>query len=149
MVLLMKILLILLLACTSLFAQTKDDLRKKFGEPVSETFVVQPGITATVSYSENGRVREMLLMPQPSSNLIKSKQMPINYDLLRKVINELVPKEERGKSIGNSFLSIMCLPNNDCAGSSESYDKLTIYYNAGKDGANYAVIQWKKETSEK
>lgn len=146
----MKILLIFLLACISLSAQTKDDLRKKFGEPVSETFVVQAGITVTVSYSENGRVREMLLMPQqPSSNFIKSKQMPINYDLLRKVINELVPKEERGKSIGNSFLSLMCFPNNDCAGSSESYEKLVIYYNAGKDGANYAVIQWKKETSEK
>jgi hypothetical protein len=145
----MKILLILLLGCSSLFAQTKDDLRKKFGEPVSETFVVQSGIIVTVSYSENGRVREMLLMRQPPSNFIKSKQKPINYDVLRKVINELVPRQERGKSIGNSFLSLICLPNNDCAGSSESYEKLEIYYNAGKDGANYAVIQWKKETSEK
>ena len=43
-----------------------------------------------------------------------------------------------------TFLNITCLPQNDCTGSSEDYDKLTIYYNAGKDGVNYAVIQWKK-----
>ncbi len=145
----MKIVLILLFACASLFAQTKDELKKKYGEPVSETFVVQSGITATVSYDEKGQVKEMLLAPQPSSDLIKSKQNPISYDVLRKVIGELVPRQERGKYLGGSFLNIICLPTNDCAGSSESYEKLVIYYNAGKDGANYAVIQWKKETSEK
>jgi len=145
----MKIVLILLLACTSLFAQTKDDLRKKYGEPVSETFVVQSGITVTVSYDEKGRAKEMLLAPQLSSDLIKSKQKPINYDVLRKAIDELVPKKERGEYLIGTFLNITCLPTNDCYGSSEDYEKLVIYYNAGKDGANYAVIQWKKEKSEK
>jgi hypothetical protein len=110
---------------------------------------VQAGITVTVSYNKKGQVKEMLLAPQLSSDLVKSKQNPISYDVLRKVIGELVPKNERGKYLGGSFLNIICLPTNDCAGSSESYEKLVIYYNAGKDGANYAVIQWKKETSEK
>jgi hypothetical protein len=60
-----------------------------------------------------------------------------------------VPRKERGKYLRGSSLNILCLPTIDCAGSSESYEKLPVYYNAGKDGTNYTVIQWKKKTSEK
>jgi hypothetical protein len=138
----MKTLLIILLACTAVAAQTKDDLRKKYGEPVSETFVVRPGIIVTATYAPTGQVKELFIAPQPSSAPIKSKPSALNYDTLREVIDDLVPRKERGKYVGGSFLNITCLPQNDCAGSSEDYEKLTIYYNAGKDGANYVVIQW-------
>jgi hypothetical protein len=140
----MKTLLFILLTCTAVAAQTKDDLRKKYGEPVSETFVVRSGIVVTATYAPTGQVKELLIAPQPSSALIKSKTRTLSDDTLKEIIDNLVPSKERGKYLGGSFLNITCLPQNDCAGSSEDYEKLTIYYNAGRDGANYVVIQWKK-----
>jgi hypothetical protein len=57
----------------------------------------------------------------------------------------LVPETARGAGQIGGFLNIACLPENDCYGSEESYQNLTIYYNAGKSGnVNYVVIQWKK-----
>ena len=140
----MKILLILLLFCTAVGAQTKDELRRKYGEPFSETFVVRSGVTVTATYEPNEQIKELLIAPQLPSELIKSKPTALSYDTLRGIIDELIPGKELGKYLMGSFLNLTCLPQNDCAGSSEDYDKLTIYYNAGKDGANYAVIQWKK-----
>jgi hypothetical protein len=140
----MKTLLIILLTCTAVGAQTKDDLRKKYGEPVSETFVVRSGIVVTATYAPTGQIKELLIAPQPSSASIKSKPSALNYDTLREIIDDLVPRKERGKYLMGTFLNITCLPQNDCAGSSEDYEKLNIYYNAGKDGANYVVIKWKK-----
>jgi hypothetical protein len=140
----MKILLILLLFCTAAGAQTKDELRRKYGEPFSEIFLVRSGVTVTATYEPNAHIKELLIAPQLPSELIKSKPATLSYDTLREIIDELIPRKERGENLMSSFLNITCLPQNDCAGSSEEYEKLTIYYNAGKDGANYAVIQWKK-----
>ena len=85
----------------------------------------------------------MIVAPERPSSLIKSNIEEIDHSLLREIIDELVPLNDRGKYKIGSFLNILCLPKNDCAGTSEDYEKLIIYYNAGRKGANYAVIQWK------
>jgi hypothetical protein len=90
----------------------------------------------------------MLIAPERPSDLIKSYLATLDYKLLRELLDELVPQKDRGEYIIGTFLNIMCLPKNDCAGSSEEFEKLTIYYNAGQDGANYAVVQWKDPTSQ-
>jgi hypothetical protein len=36
------------------------------------------------------------------------------------------------------------MPENDCAGTEQNYQNVTIYYNAGKAGLSYVVVQWKK-----
>src|SRR5437870_3449217 len=68
----MKTTLLLLMMCMAVVGQSKDELRKKYREPVSETFVVRPGIIATASYSSTGQVTELLIAPQ-LTDLIKSK----------------------------------------------------------------------------
>ena len=140
----MKIVLIVLLTCFSVVAQTKDELKKRFGDPVSETFVVRPGVVLTASYTPAGQIRELLIAPE-MTGLIKSTSETLSHYVLREIIDELVPARERGKLILSGFLN--CFPG--CAGSSENYEKLSIYYNAGTDGVNYAVIQWKSASSEK
>ena len=140
----MKILLIVLLACFSVVAQTKDELKKRFGDSVSETFMVRPGIVLTASYTPSGQIRELLIAPE-MSGLIKSTSKTLSHYVLREIIDELVPARERGKFTLSGFLT--CPPG--CAGRSENYEKLSIYYNAGKDGVNYVVIQWKSASSEK
>jgi hypothetical protein len=41
--------------------QSGDDLRRKYGEPSSETFVVRPGVEVTATYAANRRVTELPL----------------------------------------------------------------------------------------
>jgi hypothetical protein len=145
----MKILLIVILGCFSVCAQTKDELRKKFGTPIAETFIVRPGIVVTASYNQSGQIRELLIAPE-MTDLVKSKNKTISREVLGEIIDELVQAKERGKPGFSGFLNLACLPANDCAGSSEDYENLIIYYNAGINaGVNYAVIHWKSGSPEK
>ena len=75
----MKMLLILLLFCTAVGAQTKGELRRKYGEPFSETFVVRSGVTVTATYEPNEQVKELLIAPQLPSELIKSKPATLSF----------------------------------------------------------------------
>ena len=47
----------------------------------------------------------------------------------------------RGKYLIGTFMNIDRLPQGDCVGSEEDYERLTIYYNAAEGGHyNYIVI---------
>ena len=101
----------------------------------------------TATYADTGRLAELLISPQ-STGFIKSRSFTgkaLDKDLLKKIIDELVPMPNRGKYLMGTFVHMYCLPQNDCSGTEEDYEKLTIYYNAAEGGrSNYAVIQWKR-----
>jgi len=140
----MKVVAVLLLLCVSVLAQSREDLTKKYGAPRSETFLLRSNIAATVSYGSNGQIKELIIAPFTNA-LIKSFGNGISPDTLKELIDELVPESTRGKAQFGGGVIVTCLPANDCNGSHMSYEKLTIYYNAGKNGnANYAVVQWKQ-----
>jgi hypothetical protein len=140
----MKSILILLILCTGIVAQSREDLKKKYGEPVSESFLLRPSITVTASYNSTGQITELVIAPF-TTDLIKSKGDGLSHDTVKQLIDELVPQPARGISQIGGFLNIACLPANDCYGSEDNYQNLTVYYNAGKTGnVNYVVIQWKK-----
>ena len=141
----MKPILIAVLACMTILAQSKDQLRQKFGEPVSETFLVRPGITATASYAPNGKAAELVISPLNPS-VIKSRSTTLSRESVEAVIDELVPMSQRGKFVIGEFEDIICEPANDCMGSSAHYENVTIYYNSStKQGQiTYAVVHWKK-----
>jgi hypothetical protein len=139
----MKPLLILLILCGSVVAQSRDDLKKKYGEPISETFLLRRGITVTASHNSHGQITEIVIAPLVT-DLIKAKGNGLKRDVLKQLIDELVPLSERGTPQIGGFLNLGCLPENDCNGSYDDYEKLTVYYNAGKTGnVNYVVIKWK------
>jgi hypothetical protein len=140
----MKPILILLILCSGVVAQSRDDLRKKYGEPVAEIFLLRPGIIVTASHNSSGQIIEMVIAPLVT-DLIKSKGNGLTRDVLKDIIDELAPVSARGTTQIGGFLNLACLPANDCHGSYDSYEKVTIYYNAAKNGnVNYVVIQWKK-----
>jgi hypothetical protein len=140
----MKPILILLILCTGAVAQSRDDLKKKYGDPVSETFLPRPRVTVTASHNSAGQITELVIAPLVT-DLIKSKGNGLTREELKDLIDELAPVSARGSQQIGGFLNIACMPENDCYGSYDSYEKLTIYYNAGKNGnVNYVVIQWKK-----
>jgi hypothetical protein len=139
-----KAVIILLIMCTVVSAQSRDDLKKKYGQPVAETFLIRPGIIVTASHNSTGQITELLIAPQ-LTDLIKSRNKGLSHETLKEVIDELIPTSERGRPLLGGFLNIGCMPQNDCYGSYNDYEKVIIYYNAGQHGnVNYAVIRWKK-----
>ena len=141
----MKTALIVVFACTTVIAQTKDQLRQRFGKPVSETFLVRPRIVVTATYAPSGKVTELVISPLNIS-LIKSRNATLSRESVDAVIDEIVPTSERGKFLIGGFEDIICEPADDCMGASANYQNVTIYYNgSAKQGqVTYAVVRWKK-----
>ena len=133
-----------LLPSGTLAAQSRNELRQKYGEPVSETFIVRPGVSVTATFGTNGRITEFVISPHITSN-IKSRLNSLSKDSVTVIIDELVPPAVRGKHVISTFINADCPPANDCYGSSDTYEKATIYYNSAEKGrVNYAVVDLKK-----
>jgi hypothetical protein len=137
--------LIALITCTLLVGQSTDLLRRKYGEPVSETFTVRPGIVVTATYGPARRIVELVIAPE-NKGMIKSRGTLLNKDSVKAIIDELVPSSRRGKFVIGEFVNWNCLPENDCVGVEEDYEKVTVYYNstAEEGKVHYAVVQWKQ-----
>jgi hypothetical protein len=132
----------LLGATGTLSGQSREELRRKYGSPISETFIVRPGITVTATYETGGRIIEWLISPQ-ITDLEKSRGRTLNGDAVKAILDELVPASVRGKPLVSSIRNVTCLPANDCGGSDQIYQNVRIYYNSGgKAGLSYVVVQW-------
>jgi len=127
-----------------LAAQSRNELRQKYGNPVSESFVARPDISVTATFGTSGRITEFLIFPK-NTDLIKSRGKTLSVDSANAIIDELVPRSARGKHLITGFVNATCLPENDCNGTSDSYERVTIYYNAAAEGrVHYAVVQLKE-----
>jgi hypothetical protein len=127
----------------TLVGQSRDDLMRNYGQPVSETFAVRAGVTLIATYSKTGRITEFVISPA-MPDLIKSRGKTLSQDAVNSVIDELVPRSARGKQKTGGFINAACLPENDCNGSVAEYERVTIYYNAAAEGrVHYAVIRFK------
>jgi hypothetical protein len=149
----MRIAIILLLIAIVATAQTSSALRQKYGQPTSgthnerptsETYNVRPDIKVTVTYTKRGDVCEMFIAPVSETK--DGKPFLLKSQPLDEVIDELVPKELRGKYLMGTFLNIICLPKNDCFGVDEDYQRLTIHVHGSTDAHPYASIHWKNRT---
>ena len=125
-------------------AMSGGTLRQHYGQPISETFLIRPGVVATATYGPDGQTCELLIAPKQSDGLIKNwpGAETIPYETLKEVENELVPSGERGKFKIAGFDDLMCGPDNSCWGTQQQWEKIVEYSNSGKNGARYAVIQW-------
>lgn len=81
-------------------SSTAPELRKLYGEPDVEQFVVQPGVTLSVEYGEDGRACQMVI--EPRRPLISGEQpaTSIRLGVADAALNEVVPVEDRGKTVG-------------------------------------------------
>jgi hypothetical protein len=80
----------LAVATGRLAGQSSAELRHKYGTPISETFVVRPGINATATYGKSGRIVEWLIQAR-NTDLIKSRGRTLSQESVKAVIDELVP----------------------------------------------------------
>jgi hypothetical protein len=145
----MRIAFIFLLTAVVATAQTSSTLRQKYGQPTSETYdgepveiyKVRPDIKVTVRYTKRGDVCSMFI--GPVSETTNGKPFLLKSEPLDEVIDELVPEDQRGTHIMDTFLNITCLPNNDCYGTRKDYEQLLIVHNGSIDAYRYASIEWK------
>lgn len=140
----LRALLFGMLTCLVLFGQTKDELRRRFGQPVSETFTVRPGILVTARYGADGRVTEYLVAPENRAQVKSRGSSIMSKEIAAEIIDELVPKWERGKFLMGGFVNMGCLPDADCAGTTENYERVAIYFNSAPEfKVHYAVVTFK------
>lgn len=149
-----KIILLILLSFFVVSAQSSEDLRQKYGAPVSETYsevyTVRPSsekipfsVQVTVTYTKNKEICRMLVEVFPyfrERNNIPTKDDALKDQLLKEIIEEILPAEKRGKNIINGFISGSCT-DDDCFGTYWQYEKVTIFYNGNNH--RYARISFK------
>jgi len=145
----MRIAFLFLLTTVVATAQTGSALRQKYGQPTSdiyngqpvEIYKVRPDIKVTVRYTKQGDACSMFIAPLAETT--NGKQSLLLSEPLDEVIDELVPKDQRGKYLMGTFLNIICLPNNDCSGTEEDYQRVLIHKHGNTDAHPYASISWK------
>ena len=140
----MKTLLSLLFLCMTATAQSREELHRRYGLSVSETFAPRPGVLVTVTYAKTDEICEMVIHKQP---LTSSLDYPITEIMgskaLDEIIDDLVPMSHRGKFIIATFLHITCLPLDNCFGVDDDYERVNIKRTGGTDKERYAKIIWK------
>jgi len=143
----MSVIFLALAVQASFPAKTSQSLRQRYGQPISETFLVRPGIVVTATYGKSGNTCQLVISPKEPNGLIKSipDSDTIDYKLLKRIENELVSVPERGKYKMGTFIDLMCPPPNDCWGTQEDWKNVVIYTNSGKTGARYDVIKWTRD----
>jgi hypothetical protein len=104
----MKPIIILLILCTCAVAQSRNDLKKKYGDPVSETFLLRPGVTVTASHNSAGQITELVIAPLVT-DLIKSRGNGLTHEEIKDLIDELVPVFARGTNQIGGFLNVACM----------------------------------------
>jgi hypothetical protein len=66
----------------------------------------------------------------------------------KKIVDQLVPVSQRGKAKMLCLLNDTCLPEDDCYGTEQEYEKVGIIYNSARaDGRlRYVSVEFKRNT---
>ena len=124
-------------------ADTTQSMRQRYGPPIAETYLIRPGVVASVSFGASGHVCEIVVSPEETASVKRGQTF--KHQQLTELIDELVPVNERGKPMIAGFFNATCMPDNDCAGTFYDNEKVSIYRNGGSDRERYATIQWTRD----
>lgn len=120
-------------------ADAAKTLRDRYGPPISENFLIRPGVVASASYGASGHVCEIVVSPQ---RLWNSTLDSVNVN---DVIDELLPPSERGKPLVNAFEHAICLPTMDCEGVELNWENVEVFRNGGTGNERYVRIRWRRD----
>lgn len=100
-------------------AQERADLRQHYGDAIGEVYRTSNHLTVTAYFGEHGNICREHIESENRGKRMTDKE-------INTVLDEIAPKNERGNYEMGTFLDVICLPDNDCAGVSEDYERLTI-----------------------
>lgn len=121
--------------------QSRDTVQRLYGSPVSEVYRTSQSLTVTASFTSNGSLCR--------AHIYSANDARITDKQLNPVLDELAPKEHRGKYRIGTFMNVTCLkavkPENsaysssgkpamelsvdpcaECSGVSEDYERANI-----------------------
>jgi hypothetical protein len=140
----MKTIFLLLLCCVSMTAQTRQNLQKKYGNTLTESYEVRPDILAKTAYSKNGQICELTFEPKtPGLKFTEEKS-----DLLNRLVDELVPIEKRGATLLSGFYNMNGMDGSLTVGSLSNYEKLTISRSTNEKKEISFFVSWKDKACE-
>lgn len=142
----LQLVLFLLLASSSAFAQTAGDLSSKYGQPF-KAFLIRPTVMMTVKYGENEQVSEMLI----AKRLEDGSNPTIAPVIVREIVEELVPVNSRGAKTASSKRLPLGFGGGPIA--VEEYENVSIAYQTidikeapGCSGTAAIIIKWKNRS---
>jgi hypothetical protein len=103
----LRIGLVLLTPSIYAFGQTPDSLDAKYGKPFN-AYEIRPGVMLQIQRGNQGQITEMKVEPFSGSGSPAHLDQTINAYLVKEIIDELVPIEERGsqdQSFGLTFIT--------------------------------------------
>lgn len=100
-------------------AQNRADLRQHYGHAVGEVYRTSNHLTVTAYFDERGNICGEHIESENRGMRMTDKEV-------NTVLDEIAPRDERGKYKKGAALDVICLPDNDCRGSSEDYERLKI-----------------------
>ena len=135
-----RITAIMLVAMSVMLAQSPEELKRKYGVPIAETYTVRAAIEVTVMRRSDGRITELIIAPKHEKSLVRSRNVTFTREAATEVLDELVPVGERGKPRIGAFINMQCMPENDCAGSEDGYENVSIYFNASANAGRLCYV---------
>jgi hypothetical protein len=100
-------------------AQNRTDLRQHYGDAIGDVYRTSNHLTVTAYFDEHGNICREHIESENRGRRMTDKEV-------NTVLDEIAPKSDRGNFKMGTFLNIICLPDNDCAGVSEDYERLAI-----------------------
>jgi hypothetical protein len=109
---------------TTVSGQSVSDLRRRLGQPATEIYKPEKGVTVTVSYDGEGQVCELRL----NGSALK----------IQALADKLVPVDARGRLLGppQALIPVM----NCCDSFRFDYENVIMTYFFGSDLDNYKFI---------
>jgi len=120
-----------------------EKIELKEGKVITETYRYDSKFRITIAYSKSQIAESLQIAPEASELRDVQTDPVVKQDELQSALDRIVSPEEKGKYICGTFLNVICLPTNDCAGVRWDYEKVSIYYNSGNGGTRYALLAWR------
>ena len=111
---------------TFALTQSRSMLQERYGNPVGDVYRTSKGLLIKPTFAPNGSL---------CAAHVTAENRTMTEAELETVLEELAPKDARGKYIIGTFLNLICLETKDagqingahaCGGVSEDYDRVTI-----------------------
>lgn len=123
-------------------AQSRTDLKQHYGDAIGEVYRTSNHLTITAYFDEHGNIcREHI---ESENRGVRMTDKEVNT-----VLDKVAPMAERGKYKIGTFLDVICLPDNDCYGTSEDYERLGITKIGSTNEYRYVSIVYHSNECEK
>jgi hypothetical protein len=116
-------------------AQNRSDLTQRYGNSIGEVYRTSNQLMVTAYFDRDGNICRERIESENRGRRMTDEEV-------NTVLDEIAPKNERGNYIMGTFLNIICVPDNDCAGVSENYERLLITKTGDTNEYRYVSVSY-------